>query len=78
MQWDDKTRRNKLQLHIQLSDYRMWTGHTCGLYVGLTNLCQEGADVERIWTSPPSLFSVEKTDLYFIGLHTWKRFTPYA
>lgn len=31
----------------------------------------------NIWISPPS-FSMEKTDLYFIALHTWKKFIPYA
>ncbi len=33
------------------------------------------------WTHldlPTFLFSMERTDLYFIGLHTWKKFTPYA
>lgn len=27
---------------------------------------------------PTFFFSMEKTDLYFTGLHTWKKFTPYA
>lgn len=33
------------------------------------------------WTHldlPTLPFSTEKTDLYFIGLHTWKNFCPYA
>lgn len=38
---------------------------------------------QREWTlnasgSPHLPFCMEKTDLYFIGLHTWKKFTPYA
>lgn len=44
--------------------------------VNSTHFCLEGVNTECIWTSPP--FSMAKADLYFIGFHTWKKFTPYA
>ena len=45
--------------------------------VDSTHFCLGGENTQASG-SPRLPFSMEKTDLDFIGLHTWKKFTPYA
>lgn len=69
MHWTDKNTRKQIQNdHSLIYQSESWF-----------NKSLPGGS--ESWTHldlPHLLFSMEKTDLDFIGLHTWKKFTPYA